>query len=100
MSIRGRALASSQGQGVDSVYQTLVLVKSSSNDVVWLKICVHQTSLCLPPLRVQAVYDQKLFPIEFRHYFATIIESEDWNTINPDNHNDFARAKGFPHTSA
>jgi len=42
---------------------------------------------------VKAVYDQKLFPIEFRHYFATIIESEDWNTINPDNHNDFARAK-------
>jgi predicted alternative tryptophan synthase beta-subunit len=30
------------------------------------------------------LYDSKFFPIEFRHYFADLIEMPEWDAINPD----------------
>ena len=59
---------------------------------IWNRVCQlegeHLTT-------VKMVYDQKTFPIEFRHYFADMIESEDWASINPDSQADFPKAKGL-----
>ena len=64
---------------------------NEGNPSIWHRVCQLEGEHLQT---VKAVYDQKLFPIEFRHYFASMIESEDWNSINPDNHNDFTKAKG------
>ena len=67
---------------------------NEGNPSIWHRVCQLEGEHLQT---VKAVYDQKLFPIEFRHYFASMIESEDWNSINPDNHNDFTKAKGRRH---
>lgn len=43
-------------------------------------------------LQIQNLYGPN-FPIEFRHYFADIIESRGWDKLDPNNLNDEAHAK-------
>jgi hypothetical protein len=57
---------------------------------LWAKVCLLDGE---PLQQVKSVYDTKFFPIEFRHYFADIIESEDWDAINPDDQAHFQMAK-------
>lgn len=58
---------------------------------LWAKVCLLDGE---PLQQVKSVYDPRFFPIEFRHYFATLIESEQWNEINPDNPLHYPEAKG------
>ena len=58
--------------------------------IIWSRVCQLEGE---PLQHVKGVYD-KSFPIEFRHYFATLIENEDWATLSPDNPNHIPRAKG------
>lgn len=41
--------------------------------------------------QIQSLYDTN-FPIEFRHYFAEIIERQPWDQIEPDQERGLARA--------
>ena len=58
--------------------------------IIWSRVCQLEGE---PLQHVKGVYD-KSFPIEFRHYFATLIENEDWASLSPDNPNHIPRAKG------
>ena len=49
---------------------------------IWQRVCQLEGEHLQT---VKSVYDPKLFPIEFRHYFATMIENEDWRSISPEN---------------
>ena len=40
--------------------------------------------------QIQSLYDTN-FPIEFRHYFAEIIERQPWDQIEPDQERGLAR---------
>ena len=42
--------------------------------------------------QIQSLYDTN-FPIEFRHYFAEVIERQPWDQIDPDNTTDEGQAK-------
>ena len=42
--------------------------------------------------QIQSLYDTN-FPIEFRHYFAEIIERQPWDQIDPDQNGDESQAK-------
>lgn len=42
--------------------------------------------------QIQSLYDTN-FPIEFRHYFAEIIERQPWDQIDPDQASDETQAK-------
>ena len=59
--------------------------------LLWNQVCRLEGE---PLQQVKSVYDPKFFPIEFRHYFAEMIESEDWPNLNPDNLNHIPQAKG------
>ena len=59
--------------------------------LLWTQVCKLEGE---PLEQVKSVYDPKYFPIEFRHYFAAMIEAEDWQNINPDNPRYLSSAKG------
>ncbi|CAG5113363.1 Oidioi.mRNA.OKI2018_I69.chr2.g7474.t1.cds [Oikopleura dioica] len=48
---------------------------------LWAQVCQLDTESMH---QIRIMYDSRFFPIEFRHYFADLIEMQQWDGINPD----------------
>ncbi|CBY18039.1 unnamed protein product [Oikopleura dioica] len=48
---------------------------------LWAQVCRLDTESMH---KIRVMYDSRFFPIEFRHYFADLIEMPEWDAINPD----------------
>ena len=58
---------------------------------LWNEVCKLEEE---PFNQIKFLYDDRTFPIEFRHCFCHMIEHENWDKIDPDDPHHEGAARG------